>query len=65
MELPRTLPPTPSPMRSVLPTMSAQWYIYGYFNDTIEKTQEGWRFSGKQLVFQGPGIVGNLSVVGL
>ena len=40
-------------------------HIYGYFNDTIEKTQEVWRISRRQLVFQGPGGVGKLSVVGL
>ncbi len=40
-------------------------YIYGYYNDTIKKTHEGWRISFRKLVFQGPGVVGNLSVVGL
>ena len=39
-------------------------YIYGYYNDTIKKTHEGWRISYRRLYFQGPGVVGNLTVVG-
>ena len=34
-------------------------YIYGYYKDTLKKIHEGWRISRRQLVFQGPGVVGN------
>ncbi|CAF9934532.1 hypothetical protein IMSHALPRED_009746 [Imshaugia aleurites] len=39
-------------------------YLYGFYADTLEKGVEGWRISRRQLVFQGPGFVGNLSLVG-
>ena len=40
-------------------------YLYGYYSDTLERLAEGWRISKRQLVFQGPGFVGNLSLVGM
>ena len=40
-------------------------YLYGYYADALEKRQEGWRVVRRQLVFQGPGFVGNLSLVGM
>ncbi|KAF6241881.1 hypothetical protein HO173_000593 [Letharia columbiana] len=39
--------------------------LYGYYADTIERATEGWRISKRLLVFQGPGFVGNLSLVGM
>ena len=40
-------------------------YLYGYYTDNLERATEGWRISKRQLVFQGPGYVGNLSLVGM
>ena len=40
-------------------------YLYGFYADDEVKTAEGWRISNRQLVFQGPGFVGNLSLVGM
>lgn len=39
--------------------------LYGYYADTLDISIEGWRISKRQLVFQGPGFVGNLSLVGM
>ena len=46
-------------------TIGSVVYLYGYYADTLEKAIEGWRISKRQLVFQGPGYVGNLSLVGM
>ncbi|KAL9065785.1 MAG: hypothetical protein Q9161_008010 [Pseudevernia consocians] len=40
-------------------------YLYGYYGDALEKINEGWRISKRQLVFQGPGFVGNVSLLGM
>ena len=40
-------------------------YLSGYYADVLERVTEGWRVAKRQLVFQGPGFVGNLSLVGM
>lgn len=40
-------------------------YLYGYYaDDLVESGGDKWLISKRTLVFQGPGMVGNLSLVG-
>jgi len=39
-------------------------YLYGYYQDQLVQVGNGWRIDNRLLVFQGPGMVGNLSVLG-
>ncbi len=39
-------------------------YLYGYYKDVLVPVEQGWRINNRLLVFQGPGMVGNLSVLG-
>ena len=39
-------------------------YLYGYYADNLVKVAGGWRIRKRQLVFQGPGFVGNTSLLG-
>lgn len=38
--------------------------LYGYYADELQVGNEGWRITNRLLVFQGPGLVGNLSLLG-
>ena len=38
-------------------------YLYGYYKDVLVPVEDGWRINNRLLVFQGPGMVGNLSVL--
>ena len=40
-------------------------YLYGLYADRLEEGEEGWRIVRRELVFLGPGFVGNLSLVGM
>ena len=37
-------------------------YLYGLYTDKLEEGKEGWRTVRRDLVFLGPGFVGNLSL---
>ncbi|KAL8788853.1 MAG: hypothetical protein Q9195_007116 [Heterodermia aff. obscurata] len=46
-------------------SIGSEVYSYGYYVDALQRRTDGWRIARRQLVFLGPGFVGNLSLVGM
>ena len=44
-------------------SVGQELYLYGYYADALERRDEGWRIERRQLVFLGPGMVGNASIL--
>lgn len=42
--------------------MGSVVYLYGLYTDRLEEGKEGWRTVRRELVFLGPGLVGDLSL---
>lgn len=39
-------------------------FLYGYYNDKLVKTSDGWRIDNLVYRFMGPGMAGNTSILG-